>query len=103
MSDTQTFVDRVRALFLARPNEWISAVDLERVGGRQAWRTRVSDVRRAYAMHIENRVRTVLGEDGLYKVWRLSEYRYVPRATTRAERAEASPDQVSAKVEGRLF
>lgn len=103
MSDIQTFVERVRDLFLARPNEWISAVELERVGGRQAWRTRVSDVRRTYRMTIENRVRTVIGDDGLYKCWRLSEYRYVPLATTWVESAEASPDGVDAKVDGRLF
>lgn len=103
MSATQTFVDRVRDLFLARPNEWISAVEFERVGGRQAWRTRISDVRRTYGLRIENRVRTVIGEDGLYKVWRLSEYRYVRRATTWIESADQSPDQVAARVEGRLF
>ena len=100
---TTTFVDRVRDLFLSRPNEWISAVDLERVGGRQAWRTRVSDVRRTYDMRIENRVRTVIGDDGLYKCYRLSEYRYVPRATSWTERAETSPDGLSARVNGRLF
>lgn len=74
---SSTFVDRVAGYFRRYPNTWISAQDLEGVGGRQAWRTRVSDVRRCYSMNIENRVRMVR-EDG--RVYKRSEYRYVPKS-----------------------
>lgn len=66
-----TNTDAVRRFFAAHPGAWISALDLERVGGRQAWRTRVSDCRTQYGMTIQNRQRN---EGGI----RVSEYRYVP-------------------------
>lgn len=72
----QTFNDRVEAYFKARPGQWISAQSLEFVGGRQAWRTRVSDVRRERNMTIENRTRRVKSYDGT--VYTASEYRYTP-------------------------
>jgi hypothetical protein len=77
-SPVPSFRQMVAAFFKARPNEWIDAVALEGVGGRQAWRTRVSECRRQ-GMNIENRVRrerNVIG-DG----YTVSEYRYVPEAT----------------------
>lgn len=71
------FTDAVVAYFRARPWQWIAAVDLEHVGGRQAWRTRVSEARHApYWLPIRNRVRTVQRADG--STFRLSEYRYEP-------------------------
>lgn len=78
-----TFVDRVRDHFSARPGQWVSAIELERIGGRQAWRTRVSDCRRVFGMTIQNRVRTIVEPDG--RTWRLSEYRYVPTTSHRLE------------------
>jgi hypothetical protein len=75
------FTDHVVAYFRARPWQWINAVELERVGGRQAWRTRVSEARHApYWLPIRNRVRTVTRPDG--SRYRLSEYRYEPEAET---------------------
>lgn len=74
------FVARVARHFLARPGQWINATDLEHIGGRQAWRTRVSDARKRYGLTIENRVRTVYAEvwgEGR-RAWRVSEYRYLP-------------------------
>jgi hypothetical protein len=41
----QSNTDKLREFFLARPGAWVSARDLE-FAGRQAWRTRVSEVRR---------------------------------------------------------
>jgi len=38
--------ERIRARFLAHPGRWFGAQELEHDGGRQAWRTRVSEVRR---------------------------------------------------------
>ena len=66
-----SYRDRVADVFRARPNEWIDARDLEGVGGRHAWRTRVSDCRFDYGMQIDNRVRRDAG-------FTISEYRYTP-------------------------
>ena len=78
-----TFTERIAAYFRQQPEVWIPAVDLERVGGRQAWRTRLSEARRHYGMTIENRIRWVpprVGRAGdQVPGFRLSEYRYVPR------------------------
>lgn len=71
-----TFTDRVAAYFEARPLAWINALDLERVGGRQAWRTRVSECRTHKGLVIENRCRRVTRPSG--EPLTISEYRYVP-------------------------
>lgn len=42
--------------FEARPNQWISAYELMAVGGKMAWRSRVSNARRDFQMTIENKV-----------------------------------------------
>lgn len=70
------FVSQVARAFADRPKEWIRAIDLEAVGGRQAWRTRVSDCRIRFGMVIENRVRTIRRPDG--SRYRVSEYRFCP-------------------------
>ena len=77
------FRAKVRAYFMAHPDEWVSADDLARIGGRYAWRTRVSDVRRLDGLTIVNRVRTVLaeGSDVPQRAYRVSEYCYVPANT----------------------
>lgn len=71
-----TLQDRVAEFLRAHPNRWIVATSFEAIGGRQAWRTRLSDCRRA-GMRIENRVRTARRMDG--STYKLSEYRYVPK------------------------
>jgi hypothetical protein len=69
-----TNTDLVVLLFRAYPGKWISTQELERVGGRQAWRSRTSDARKIFRKtggNIENRqTRTKHGV--------ISEYRYVP-------------------------
>lgn len=72
----QTFNDRIESFFREHAGEWIPAIRLEAVGGRQAWRTRISDVRRTRGLNIENRTRRVVREDG--SQFTLSEYRFVP-------------------------
>lgn len=69
------FVQRVADRFRQSPGTWINALELEAVGGRFAWRTRVSDCRKQFGMVIENRVRTVT-QDG--RVFKISEYKFVP-------------------------
>ena len=76
LDDAATFTAAVARYFRERPGVWVRATDLERVGGRQAWRTRVSEARRQYQMRIENRCRSVVKADG--RAWKLSEYRWVP-------------------------
>lgn len=77
-----TYTERVANLFRRWPNIWISAIEIENVGGRQGWRTRVSECRRQRGMTIENRQRWVprhLDRGGLEVAgYRLSEYRWVP-------------------------
>ena len=69
-----SFTERVADRFRARAGQWIDADELSRVGGKYAWRTRVSELRTLYGWTIENRQRTV--RDG-GKAWRVSEYRRV--------------------------
>lgn len=68
-----TFTERVGEFFQQRPGQWIDGRDLEPVGGRYAWRSRVSNCRTQLGMRIDNRVRKVPGS--LAKV---SEYCFVP-------------------------
>lgn len=70
------FRDRVAGWFKGRPGEWIDARDLERIGGRMAWRTRTSECRTQLGMTIDNRVRRVQLSNG--EIVRVSEYRYRP-------------------------
>jgi len=75
MSDHPTFTQRVVAHFLSHPGEWVDAEVLMRIGGRYAFRTRVSDARKQLGV-IENRQRKVREPDG--RAYVVSEYRYVP-------------------------
>lgn len=52
------FKQRVADFLKARPGVWIPAIEFEAIGGRQGWRTRISDCRRS-GMCIENRLRKV--------------------------------------------
>ena len=74
--------DRLAVFFRAHPGVWIDGRELAEVAGAYAWRSRVSDLRRApYSMAIENRQRKV----GDYTI---SEYRFaVPGAAPSAEAA----------------
>ncbi len=73
--DRQSFTDRVAALFKSRPDTWIDAIELERVGGRFAWRSRVSDCRLRYGMTIENKQQKRVDTTG--RIWTTSLYRWV--------------------------
>jgi hypothetical protein len=75
----RTFRDNVALFFSQRPNVWIDGMVLESIGGRYAWRSRVSDCRRELGMVIENRLRHQYDASG--KRWTTSEYQYVPAAT----------------------
>jgi hypothetical protein len=69
---SRTFRDRVADHFKAHAGQWIDGLVLEDIGGKYAWRTRVSDCRKQLAMQIDNRIET--RADGSKR----SLYRYVP-------------------------
>lgn len=62
---------KLARFFMAREGQWIDGDALRAVGGRYAYRTRVSELRRdPWAMDIRNRQRKVDG-------YTISEYRFV--------------------------
>jgi hypothetical protein len=98
---------RVATYFQQHPDEWIDGRTLAQIGGYAAWRTRLSELRRApYLMTIENRVSTVRKHDtncprsdwmgrpdkgvccicGKKAIYKVSSYRYV---TTKAQESAA--------------
>jgi hypothetical protein len=73
-----TLTDKLAQYFRLLPNQWVDGLDLARVAGSYAWRSRCSDLRKPpYGMTIENKVERVQGMDGIY---RRSLYRYVREA-----------------------
>jgi hypothetical protein len=69
---------RVEQYFRNRPNEWVSAYTLQKIGGAFASRTRISEARRS-GMTITNRCRRIDTPTGPQTV---SEYRYEPPLPT---------------------
>ena len=67
-----SMVARLAQYLTERPNQWIDGRELAQIAGAYAWRSRVSDARRKFAMTIENPERRVNG-------YTVSEYRYVPQ------------------------
>ena len=70
----QSFAAAVLAYFKARPGVWIDSSELEHVGGRMAWRTRVADARKVVSKEggaIANRIQRL--KDRV-----ISEYCYTP-------------------------
>jgi hypothetical protein len=75
-----TLVEKLADYFTARPGVWIQARELE-FAGRQAWRTRVSDLRKMpFNLNIENRIRHWHDPLRIRPSFTISEYRYVPPA-----------------------
>ena len=83
MSTRHTFRDQVAAYLQQHPNQWIPAIRFEAIGGRQAWRSRISDCRVDLGMRIDNRVQRVQRADG--SVYSLSEYKFVPASEPSAQ------------------
>ena len=73
--------DKLEAYFRARPNTWIDGMQLAKVAGSYAWRSRCADLRRR-GMTIENRQRRMLNAKG--KRYTISDYRFVPAVSTQA-------------------
>lgn len=72
MTARESRVQSTADLFRSFEFGWIDSRELEIVGGRNAWRTRVSDCRLQLGMRIDNRL--TRRTDGTL----ISEYRYVP-------------------------
>ena len=72
MTTKHNFRDIVAAHFRAHANEWVSAYTLMDLGGKMAWRSRVSNCRTQLSMPIENRIRRLENGEAY------SEYRFVP-------------------------
>jgi len=84
-----TFAARLAAHFHSRPNQFIDGLELAKIGGVYAYRTRLSELRRApFNMVIENRQRR------MFTGTVISEYRFVPAPASLLEIAEQ--EQVNA-------
>lgn len=93
----QSLADALEAFVRANPNVWIPAVLFEPFG-RQAWRTRLSDVRKrveAEGGALENRLQRHPVPAGTTAYAVVSEYRYRPQALGRsAETWTAQPTRL---------
>lgn len=68
---------KLRAHFEAHPLVWLNASDLEAYGGRQAWRTRLSELRKTLEKDNLGTIENRLTHDALGHVV-ASAYRYLP-------------------------
>jgi len=66
-----TYRDRVADYLRSNAGRWVDGLVLQDIGGRYAWRSRISDCRLDLGMTVENRQR----KEGQRTI---SEYRYVP-------------------------
>ena len=59
MADKHTFRQNARNLLTSRAGEWVNALDIAKVAGLMAWRTRLSELRTIDGLVVENRCRKV--------------------------------------------
>src|SRR5262245_29803606 len=80
-SEPHTRAELLAHLFRHRAGQWLDGRLIAKAGGAYAWRTRISDLRRApFFMRIENRQRRVAPPGG--DTYVVSEYRFVPENLT---------------------
>ena len=53
----ETYTGRVGTLLMAHRNQWVDGLEIAKVGGAYAWRSRLSDLRKFYGWTVENRQR----------------------------------------------
>lgn len=70
-TEGRTQTEKLRALFLASPGQWLSMIWLGRIIGAWAVHSRVADCRRRFQMNIENRKELKDGKSNSF-------YRYLP-------------------------
>lgn len=73
----QSNKQKLRAHFEAHPLQWLLAADLEVYGGRQAWRTRLSELRKTLEKEHLGTIENHLTHNALGHVV-ASAYRYLP-------------------------
>jgi hypothetical protein len=77
---TPGYREAVAAVFKAHPRKWLPSHRFYTAGGRDGWRTRISECRLELGMNIRpNKTISVRRSDGTLK-YRLSLYCYVPPA-----------------------
>lgn len=80
MSKRHSFTQQVLEYLTERPGIYVEAIRLEAIGGRQAWRTRLSEARQLLEARgegtIKNRQRSKTDTEG--RRWTLSEYAFIP-------------------------
>lgn len=83
----QSNKQKLRAHFEAHPLQWLLAADLEAYGGRQAWRTRLSELRKTFEKENLGTIENHLTHNALGHVV-ASAYRYLldPSRRRRRER-----------------
>ena len=89
MSTRHTFRQNARNLLTSRAGEWVNALDIAKVAGQMAWRTRLSELRTIDGLVVENRCRKV----GTVTV---SEYRVPARTSQPVQAALFSKEDASA-------
>lgn len=79
----ETYCAKVARLLLSKRGEWFDYWQVAQVGGQCAWRTRISDIRKApWFLDVENRQTRVTRPDGSSFV--VSQYRIAPAAESSA-------------------
>jgi len=82
MTTQTSLASRLAEFFRDRPGAWVDGRALGDLAGVYAWRTRVSDLRRApFRMVIANRQRRIVRPDGSAFV--ISEYKFVQESPPR--------------------
>jgi hypothetical protein len=76
---SESLNDKLEAFFRSMPNIWIDGMQLSKVAGSYAWRSRCADLRRR-GMQIDNRQRRMVNAQG--KKYTVSEYRFTYRASS---------------------
>ena len=97
--------ERVLALLTARYPGWVPAIELEAPGGRQAWRTAVSEARtlaKRDGGDIENRTRREWIPGQGWEAWILSEYR-LKRADEYQPTVSPQGHDINSAAPGRVF
>jgi len=86
---SSSLIDRLAAFFRAHPRVWFDGRELAAIGGQYAWRTRISNLRRApFHLTIRNRQRKVNADGRSYVI---SEYCYLPDDPAREGTTAAPP------------
>lgn len=74
MPPTISLNDKLEAYFRAKPDVWIDGMEIAKIAGSYAWRSRCSDLRKR-GMDIRNRQQRMTDANG--RTWTVSWYMFV--------------------------